>query len=259
MQLRHVFAFMRANCFAPVSAVVTVLGVGVMLPFAWCGAQSKAPPKEEMDMEVPHGFFTHEGLPDPVGSFSLRTTALSTRTDGKSTGDFAFHLETGLTKRVGLHIRNDRFLNNTRTEAMFQFVAISNESGTMGFAPIIEFEFPTRSGGGRRIEALVGQTAKVSNSKFALNEVVHYNPREDGVDWSASLVAMTTPWLFPVAEVLGSGMSGNAPALDLLAGVKVRIRKGVLLGFAYRFPVTTRKDFTSQLVFQPDFDFKIGR
>ena len=52
--------------------------------------------------ELPHGFFTHEGLPDEVGSFSLRTSVLAMRIDGATKGDFAFHLETGLTKQIGL-------------------------------------------------------------------------------------------------------------------------------------------------------------
>jgi hypothetical protein len=33
------------------------------------------------------------------------------------------HPETGLTPRIGLHIRNERFLDSSRTEAMLQFAA----------------------------------------------------------------------------------------------------------------------------------------
>ena len=63
------------------------------------------------DEEIAHPFFTHMGMPEAVGTYSLRTSALLTKPmDGKSKGDFAFHLETGLTKFVGLHIRNDRYL-----------------------------------------------------------------------------------------------------------------------------------------------------
>ena len=104
---------------------------------------SPAPAKDSgaMEMEVPHGFFTHEGLPDAVGSFSLRTAALATRVDGKTQGDFASHLETGLTKTIGLHIRNDRFLNSSMTEAMFQFAAITSGDGRSGFAPTSSSNF----------------------------------------------------------------------------------------------------------------------
>jgi hypothetical protein len=219
-------------------------------------ARTDAMPEE---MEVPHGFFTHEGLPDAVGSFSLRTAALATRVDGKTQGDFAFHLETGLTKNIGLHIRNDRFLNSPMTEAMFQFVAITSKDGRSGFAPILEFEFPTHSGAGSRINTLVGQTVKLANSRVAFNEVLHYNPREDGVDWSASLVAVATPRFFPVVEILGEGATGSLPILRLLAGFKVRVREGFLLGLAYQVPVTRNKDFSSQLALQPDIEWTTRR
>ena len=212
-----------------------------------------------MEMEVPHGFFTHEGLPDAVGSFSLRTAALATRVDGKTQGDFAFHLETGLTKTIGLHIRNDRFLNSPRTEVMFQFAAITSRDGRSGFAPILEFEFPTHSDAGSRINTLVGQTVKLANSRVAFNEVVHYNPREDMVDWSASWVGVVTPRFFPVVEILGEGGTDALPIVRLLAGFKVRIREGFLLGFAYQLPITKNKDFSSQLVIQPDVEWSTRR
>ncbi len=208
-----------------------------------------------MEMEVPHGFFTHEGLPDPVGSFSLRTAAVATRIDGKTQGDFAFHLETGLTKTIGLHIRNDRFLNSPRTEVMLQFTAITSDDGRSGFAPLVEFEFPTHSGAGSRINTLVGQTGKLANSRMAFNEVFHYNPREDMVEWSASWVAVATPKVFPVVEIFGEGGTDALPIVRLLAGFKVRIREGFLIGLAYQLPITKNKEFSSQVVIQPDFDW----
>lgn len=76
----------------------------------------------EDDEEIACSFFMHMGIPGAVGTFSLRTSALLTKPmDGKSKDDFAFHFQTGLTKFVGLHIRNDRFLDNTLTEIMFHF------------------------------------------------------------------------------------------------------------------------------------------
>jgi hypothetical protein len=206
-------------------------------------------------MDVPHPFFTHEGLPDPVGGVSLRTAVLATRVDGKTQGDFAFHFETGLTETIGLHIRNDRFLNSSMTEAMFQFVALRSADGASGFAPILEFEFPTHAGAGNRINTLVGQTVKLANSRVAFNEVVHYNPREDMVDGSMSLVAVTTSRFFPVMEVFGEGGNGALPIVRLLAGFKVRVREGLLIGIAYQVPITRNKDFSSQLAIQPDFDW----
>lgn len=228
------------------------------------GAATEAKKLEEpekkggMEDEVAHGFFTHEGLPDAVGTFSLRSAGLVTRADGATKGDFAFHLETGLTKNIGLHIRNDRFLNNTHTEAMFQFAALTSKNGKSGFAPIIEFEFPTRSGASG-INTLVGFTTKIANPRAAFNSVIHYNPKEGMTDSSASFVVKVASRYYPVMEVLAEAGSGQRPIVNLLMGLKVRVSESTLLGFAFVLPATDNKEFSSQLVFQPDVEWERAR
>ena len=207
--------------------------------------------------EIAHPFFTHMGVPEGVGVYNLRIYGLLNRVDGATKGDFGFHLETGLTKRIGLHIRNDSFLNRTRSEAMFQFLAIKSKDGMSGFSPIIEFEFPTRRGGGSRVNTLVGFTTALVNKRAAFNQVVHYNPREDSVDYSFALVLRAGKKYFPVFELLGEGMRGERPIVDLVGGLKVRVSKNFVLGFAFRAPVTNRRDFSSQSVFSTDVEWKV--
>lgn len=206
--------------------------------------------------ELPHAFFTHMGLPEGVGVFNLRTLGLATRADGQTRADFAFHLETGLTRRIGLHIRNDQVRENSHTEAMFQFTALESKDGMRGFAPIIEFEFPTRSGAGSRIETLVGFTSTLGGRNAVFNQVLHYNPREDGVDASAALVFRLGRRVFPVVEVLGEGARSMPTVVNLLGGVKVRVREWLHLGLAVQFPVTNAKGLSRQLAFGPDFEWK---
>ena len=216
-----------------------------------------APAKDEG--ELPHAFLTHMGLPEGVGVFGLRVSGLVTRADGTHEGDFGFHLETGLTKTIGLHIRNDAFRTNSHTEAMFQFVAIVSKDGMSGFAPIIEFEFPTKSGAGSRIESLVGFTTALGNSRVGFNQVLHFNPREEAGDGSASLVVRVAERFFPVAEVLGEAGSGAPTVVTLLAGLKVRVREGINLGFALQFPVSGSRDFSSRMILQPEFEWGKAR
>ena len=206
--------------------------------------------------EIAHPFFTHMGMPEAVGVYSLRLAGLVNRVDGASKGDFGFHFETGLTKRIGIHVRNDSFLDRTRSEVMFQFAAIRSKNGMSGFSPILEFEVPTRRGGGSRVNTLVGFSTALVNKRAAFNQVLHYNPREDSVDYSAAVVFRVGKRYFPVFEVLGEGMRHERPIVNLLGGFKVRINKNVTLGFAFQAPVTSRKDFSSQLVFQPDLEWK---
>ena len=59
------------------------------------------PGEEEEEPELPHPFFTHMGLPEGVGNFNLRVLGLATSADGQTKADFAFHLETGLTRVIG--------------------------------------------------------------------------------------------------------------------------------------------------------------
>ena len=208
------------------------------------------------DSEIAHPFFTHMGMPERVGVYSLRLEGLANRFDGKSKGDFGFHFETGVTKRIGIHIRNDSFLERTRSELMIQFAAIRSKDGMSGFSPIIEFEIPTRRGGGSRINTLVGFSTALVNKRASFNQVVHYNPREDSADYSAAFVLRVGKKYFPVFEILGEAMRGERPIVNLLGGFKIRMNKNLTLGFAVQVPVTSRKDFTSQIVGQPDIEWR---
>lgn len=211
--------------------------------------------KQSEKSEIPHPFFTHMGMPEGKGMYSLRSTALATNDGGKTTGDFAFHFETGLTKDLGLHIRNDRFLNKTHTEIMLQFAVIRSRDGQSGFAPIIEFEIPTKKGASR-INTLVGFTTAIVKSRFTLNQALHYNPREDMVDGSVAFVIAITNKLFFVAEALGvKGMNASG-VVNLLGGVKYRVNNNIVFGLGYQAPVTRNKEFISQYIFQPETEWK---
>ncbi len=222
-------------------------------------ATGAAEAKEGEEEEVAHAFFTHMGIPEGKGVFNLRVSALSTRADGQQKGDIAFHLETGITERIGLHIRNDQFLSVPRTEAMFQFAAIMSKDGMSGFAPLIEFTFPTRAGAGRRINTMTGYTLALANSRVSFNHVIHYDPREDEGDGSVALVTRVAERLFPTVELLGEAGLEMRPIVNLLAGFKVRVREGINLGLAYQVPLTSNKDFSSQLVAQPDIEWRVRR
>jgi hypothetical protein len=237
-------------------SALLAFGAGALCSTAQlAGAQGAAKPEAPKEAELPHPFFTHMGLPEGVGNFNLRLLGLATRIDGKSDGDFAFHLETGLTPSIGLHVRNDRTLNNDKTEAMFQFAAYVSKDSMSGFAPIVEFEFPTHSGASR-ISALVGFTSTLGAPDWAFNNVVHYDPREDMVDASAALVVKATGTVFPVLELLFSGGEGQLGVVNGLAGVKVRLQDWLIGGVAFQFPLTRARNLSSQLALGPDIEWK---
>lgn len=247
----------------PIASMLLSLGaagllLGVTRPSAAQSPATMPASAEGEAAEVPHAFFTHMGLPEGVGKFNLRLLSLATRADGRSQGDFAFHLETGLTQKIGLHIRNDRFQRNDKSEAMFQYAAFVSKDGMSGFAPILEFEFPTRSGASG-INTLVGFTSSLGSSRWAFNQVLHYDPREEMVEASAAIVVGASKYVFPVLEIFGEGGKDLPGVIGGLVGVKVRVRDWLIGGVGFRFPMTAGRDFSSQWAFGPDIEWSRGR
>jgi hypothetical protein len=59
-----------------------------------------------------------------------------------------------------------------------------------------------------------------------------------------------------VVEILGEAARGKRPIMNLLGGSKVRVNKNLVLGFAVQAPVTNCRDFSTQLVFEPDIELR---
>ena len=76
------------------------------------------------------------------------------------------------------------------------------------------------------------------------------------MDASAALVFRVGKQYFPVFEILTEGMRGERPIVNLLGGLKVRVSMKLILGFAVQVPTTRRKDFSSQLAFGADVEWK---
>lgn len=94
--------------------------------------------------------------------------------------------------------------------------------GEIGFAPIIEFEFPTRSVGGKS-GTVVGFTTKYGTPQLAFNQSFHYDPAEKTVEGSAAVVWRAIERIYPVFEVFGEGGRGKSTIVEVHAGVKCRL------------------------------------
>src|SRR5512133_468964 len=138
-------------------------------------------------MDLPHPFFTHMGMPDPVGHYAVRVSGIAIRDEGRTKGDFGLHLETGLMPRLGLHIRNDQVLTGDHTEIMLQYAAIQSRDGMSGIAPFGEVEIPMR--GGVKFYGLLGLSAMWMAPRFELNGSLEYSPAEKGLEGSVSAAA----------------------------------------------------------------------
>jgi hypothetical protein len=209
---------------------------------------------DEGEMEIVHPFFTHMGMPDPVGHYALRLSGVATREEGHTREDVGFHLETGLWDRIGLHIRNDRISNNAHTEIMFQYAAIRSQDGMSGLSPFIEVEIPTHNNE-RHTYGLVGFSTMWSNQSIELNQSIEYSPEEDALEGSVSMVSKVGQRLFPVVEFIWAAAKGATPQNTMIGGLKYRINKYAVFGIGYQVPVTEAKEFTHQVLLQTDLEW----
>ena len=208
----------------------------------------------EGEMDIVHPFFTHMGLPDPVGRYALRLSGVATREEGHTRGDFGFHLETGLSDRIGLHIRNDRVLNNAHTEIMLQYAAIRSRDGMSGFSPFAEVEVPTHKDE-RHAYGLVGFSTMWSTHILELNQSLEYSPKEEALEGSVSLVGKVGQRLFPVVEFILATAKGAKPQNSIIGGLKYRINRYTVVGIGYQVPVTQAKEFAHQVLLQTDLEW----
>ena len=214
--------------------------------------KDKAMKDMQEKMMLPMAFFTHMGMPLSVGTFGIRVASLITQNEEGTKTEFNFQFETGLSKTVGLFVGGEKLFSDATLEAMVQFLVLKSKNGMNGFSPLIEFEFPLGREAKRRVYTLVGFASTISNSHIAFNQVIHYSPLEDLVEGSASFVIKISRQIFIVSEISGVTEKGEPPIFNLLAGIKVKVARNFLLGFAYQFPLTSNRDYTSQYVFQPN-------
>lgn len=183
--------------------------------------------------EVAHSFFSHMGVPEAVGVYSLRLSGLVTNMEGVNDGDFGFHFETGLSDFIGLHIRNDGIRDAQHTEVMFQFAAIRSKDKMSGFSPLIEFEFPTKPGGDRHTNVLVGFTTALAGAGMAFNQALHYNPRTDEFEFNASFVTKVGSRIFPIVEIFAEALPHEKPIVNVLGGGKSESQQKTAFGCCF--------------------------
>ena len=124
-----------------------------------------------------------------------------------------------------------------------------------GISVIGEVEFPTGSTDNNRTKGLYGISfAYTWTPILVVNSVVHYNPDKKEFEWEIAFVGRLTEKIFPVLEFSGENTQNMSLATALFAW-KFKITSGNSLAVAYRVPITTPRDFDSQLMLQAEFNF----
>lgn len=200
-----------------------------------------------------HPFVAHMGMPDEPGELSVRLMSITERNAGLANGTYGFHLETGVMNRLGLHLRNDGVATHKSTEMMLQYAVL--KSGQNGIAIIGEVEFPTGSTADNQNKFMYGISfAYYWESILSVNSVVHYNPQQKMTEWEIASVSPLTEKIFPVLEFRGEAGKDMSIANALLA-LKFKILNGNAIGLGYQVPISTNRDYDSQLIAQAEFNF----
>lgn len=202
-----------------------------------------------------HPFLSHMGMPEGVGEISTRVMSVEDRNAGVAEGTYGFHIESGIFDRLGIHLRNDGVKKHKKTEMMLQYVVLNANDGLSGISLFAEIEFPTGSTSSNRVEGLYGVSfTYLWKSVLITNSSIHYNPDEKEVEWEIAFVGRLTDKIFPVLEFSGKNTQDMSRASGLLAW-KFKIPENNSIGVAYQVPVTTPREFDSQLMLQAEFNF----
>lgn len=200
-----------------------------------------------------HPFVAHMGMPDEPGEISIRLLSIAERNEGMANGTYGFHLEAGIIDRLGLHLRNDGVATHARTEMMLQYAVI--KSGENGVALIGEIEFPTGATTDNQNKFLIGVSfAYYWESILSVNSVAHYSPQEKMTEWEIAFVSRLTEKIFPVLEFRGESDKDMSMANAFLA-LKFKIPNGNALGLGYQVPISTTREYDSQLIAEVEFNF----
>lgn len=202
-----------------------------------------------------HPFLAHMGLPDEPGEVSLRVTSIEQRMSGKSDGTFGFHIEAGITDRLGLHLRNDGLGNHEYSEMMVQYAVLKSQSGLSGVAIIGELEFPTGDTTDRNSKTLFGISfAHQWKSILGVNSVIHYSTQEEMAEWEIAFVSRLTENIYPVLEFRGETSKDMSHSNALFAW-KFKLPKDQTIGVGYQIPISPEREYDSQFLLQAEFGF----
>lgn len=220
------------------------------------GSESQGMAMEGMSMghhAFAHPFFTHMGMPDGPGEISMRTSAIQDAYGDNVSRDLALHIETGLWNRVGLHLRSDGIKANVHSEIMVQYAVLQNEHGDSGISTFVELEFPTNylPKDEDKVVVEIGVSGRKIFGKYGIMDAgIHYAPQESMVALEASGVLRLTPTIFPIIEGLIEKEKDAETTVNLLTGIKMRLKPGAHIGVGIQFPLTDARSFDNRAFVQ---------
>ncbi|MFZ5477616.1 MAG: hypothetical protein ACOZNI_12640 [Myxococcota bacterium] len=214
-----------------------------------------------------HPFLAHMGIPDGPGEVSVRASGIRRADGGMAAGDYAVHVEAGIVRRLGLHLRNDAVTGGGMaeegdhgTELMLQYAFLVDAESTRGASVFAEVSAPTVVGDGYPVRGGLGLSARyLWRTRLLLDGVVHLDPTEGlsalAVEWEVSAQVRPTGRIFVLCEASGE-LAPDETTLYMLPAVKVGLGDtGGAVGAGLQYPLLADRAFDRQVLFQVDWAF----
>ena len=113
------------------------------------------------DMFV-HPFLAHMALRDHPGEMSLRVTPFQERNGDVVEQDLVVHLEAGLMRNLGLHIRSDAIKTSPYSEVMLMYSFLHDASMSNGMSVFGQISIPTGPVESNALKYLFGLSGRLT-------------------------------------------------------------------------------------------------
>jgi len=199
------------------------------------------------DMFV-HPFLAHMALPDHPGEMSLRVTPFQERYDGIVEQDLVLHLEAGLLRNLGLHIRSEGVKTSPYSEVMLMYSFLHDASLNNGMSVFGQISIPTGPVESNALKYLFGLSGRLTIPKImVMDGNIHVNLADKMAEYESSFIFKASKMIYPELELRGE-ITEEAASLYSLFGVKFKVADKIALGFGYQIPITKERDYDSQLL-----------
>lgn len=210
--------------------------------------------KKKPDLFV-HPFFAHMALADEPGTASFRFTGFQRRSGDRLTDDAALHIEAGLVKNLGIHIRTDAIRKEEYSEVMLMYNVLTTGHEKYGVSVFGQVSLPTGYAESNEAWGLFGLGIKATPVPFVVfNGDIHYDPSHRMSEYEGSFVAATKSMLYPIMEFRGEITTGGT-SLYLLPGLKFRIAENQTIGAAYQFGTSGPTEYNVEGLIQYGIEF----
>ena len=218
---------------------------------------------EELEGEIEHGegdmfvhpFLAHMGLPDVPNEVSLRISVYQTRENENTERDLAIHIEAGLLKNLGLHIRTDGIQHAQHSEVMLQYAIIADDELHNGISIFGQVSIPTGAVEEDDYKGLFGMSARLTLPDIVVwDGNVHYDPKEKMAEYESSFVIRGNNRYYPILEIRGHINGKNVEAY-ILPGLKFKIGEHRAFGVGIQTAISEHRDYDIQALFTYDVSF----